>query len=284
MACPCLCPTERPSVTSAVNQLVYTIEVLPRLAPARDGPCPQGRKLSTQADRRRGIVDATDHHSRAGSADGYGDRRAGAYRDSIAPGRGNRVGSRTCRTIRRNIRCAGRDRRRRGADPAWGARCRCGDLQDRQGRVRQIRQTRYRIALGRSVPVVGRYHAAGDGRTGETIGTIIVGGVVAGAFVTGHNVVFEEGRQFTAFTGEATRIARPAMRLARYASPAVPPAMSFARGPALVSPSYAAVAYSPPAAMPVPPAYVADGSFAQKLAAAQPVRGGDPRLGWMISD
>jgi hypothetical protein len=46
---------------------------------------------------------------------------------------------------------------------------------------------------GRSVPVVGRYHAAGDGRTGETIGTIIVGGVVAGAFVTGHNAVFEEG-------------------------------------------------------------------------------------------
>jgi len=141
---------------------------------------------------------------------------------------------------------------------------------------------------GRSVPVVGRYHAAGDGRTGETIGTIIVGGVVAGAFVTGHNAVFEEGRQFTAFTGEATRIARPAIRpairMARYAPPAVPPAMSFTRGPALVSPSYATVAYSPPAAMAIPPAYVAEGSFAQKLAAAQPVRGGDSRLGWTISD
>ncbi|RKE53418.1 MULTISPECIES: hypothetical protein [unclassified Sphingomonas] len=137
---------------------------------------------------------------------------------------------------------------------------------------------------GRSVPVVGRYHAAGDGRTGETIGTIIVGGVVAGAFVTGHNAVFEEGRQFTAFTGEATRIARPAIRMARYAPLAVPPAMSFTRSPALVSPSYATVAYSPPAAMAIPPAYVADGSFAQKLAAAQPVRGGDSRLGWTISD
>jgi hypothetical protein len=137
---------------------------------------------------------------------------------------------------------------------------------------------------GRSVPVVGRYHAAGDGRTGETIGTIIVGGVVAGAFVTGHNAVFEEGRQFTAFTGEAIRIARPAIRMARYAPPAVPPAMSFARSPVLVSPSYATVAYSPPAAMTVPPAYVAAGSFAQKLAAAQPVRGGDSRLGWTISD
>jgi hypothetical protein len=137
---------------------------------------------------------------------------------------------------------------------------------------------------GRSVPVVGRYHAAGDGRTGETIGTIIVGGVVAGAFVTGHNAVFEEGRQFTAFTGEATRIARPAIRMARYAPPIPPAAASFARGPALVSSSYATVAYSPPAAMAVPPAYVADGSFAQKLAAAQPVRGGDPRLGWTISD
>ncbi|KQN02452.1 MULTISPECIES: hypothetical protein [Sphingomonas] len=137
---------------------------------------------------------------------------------------------------------------------------------------------------GRSVPVVGRYHAAGDGRTGETIGTIIVGGVVAGAFVTGHNAVFEEGRQFTAFTGEATRIARPAIRMARYAPPMPPAAVSFARGPALVPPSYVAVAYSSPAAMPVPPAYVASGSFAQKLAAAQPVRGGDPRLGWTISD
>ncbi|TCP94208.1 hypothetical protein C8J42_101667 [Sphingomonas sp. PP-CE-1A-559] len=137
---------------------------------------------------------------------------------------------------------------------------------------------------GRSVPVVGRYHAAGDGRTGETIGTIIVGGVVAGAFVTGHNAVFEEGRQFTAFTGEATRIARPAIRMARYAPPMPPAAVSFARGPALVSPSYATVVYSPPAAMAIPPAYVADGSFAQKLAAAQPVRGGDPRLGWTISD
>jgi hypothetical protein len=137
---------------------------------------------------------------------------------------------------------------------------------------------------GRSVPVVGRYHAAGDGRTGETIGTIIVGGVVAAAFVTGHNAVFEEGRQLTAFTGEATRIARPAIRMARYAPPIPPAAVSFARGPALVSPSYATVAYSPPAAMAIPPAYVADGSFAQKLAAAQPVRGGDPRLGWTISD
>jgi hypothetical protein len=137
---------------------------------------------------------------------------------------------------------------------------------------------------GRSVPVVGRYHAAGDGRTGETIGTIIVGGVVAGAFVTGHNAVFEEGRQFTAFTGEATRIARPAIRMARYAPPMPPAAVSFARSPALLSTSYATVAYSPPVAMAVSPAYVADGSFAQKLAAAQPVRGGDPRLGWTISD
>jgi hypothetical protein len=133
---------------------------------------------------------------------------------------------------------------------------------------------------GRTVPVVGRYHAAGDGRTGETIGTIIIGGVVAGAF----NAVFEEGRQFTAFTGEATRIARPPIRMARYALPIAPPAMSLARGPALASPSYTSVAYSPPVAIAVPAAYVANGSFAHRLAAAQPVRGGDPRLGWTISD
>ncbi|BCA60796.1 hypothetical protein HMP09_0030 [Sphingomonas sp. HMP9] len=137
---------------------------------------------------------------------------------------------------------------------------------------------------GHSVPVVGRYHVAGDGRTGETIGTIIVGGVVAGAFVTGHNAVFEQGRQFTAFTGEATRIARPAIRMARYVPPAALPLMPFARNAPLASPSYATIAYSPPPAIAGPPAYVADGSFAQRLAAAQPVRGGDPRLGWTISD
>ncbi len=140
---------------------------------------------------------------------------------------------------------------------------------------------------GRSIPVVGRYHAAGDGRTGETIGTIIVGGVVAGAFVTGHNAVFEEGRQFTAFTGEAARIARPVVRMAKYV-PVAPPAANLARGPAVTASPYVAVAYTGPAAMapamPAAPAYVAKGSFAQRLAAAQPVRGGDPRLGWTISD
>lgn len=146
---------------------------------------------------------------------------------------------------------------------------------------------------GRSIPVVGRYHAAGDGRTGETIGTIIVGGVVAGAFVTGRNAVFEEGRQFTAFTGEAARIARPVVsprpvvRMAKYV-PVAPPAANFTRVPAVTASPYVSVAYTAPAAMapamPAAPAYVAKGSFAQRLAAAQPVRGGDPRLGWTISD
>ncbi|RMB54026.1 hypothetical protein C8J44_1640 [Sphingomonas sp. PP-CE-3A-406] len=133
---------------------------------------------------------------------------------------------------------------------------------------------------GRMVPVVGRYHAAGDGRTGETIGTILIGGVVAGAFVTGHHAIFEEGREFTAFTGAATPIARPTVRMARFVPPVTTPAMRNAM--------FERVGANGPlfgdAAPKVAPAYVAYGTLAQRLAAAQPVRGGDPRLGWTISD
>lgn len=138
---------------------------------------------------------------------------------------------------------------------------------------------------GRSVPVVGHYHAAGGGRTGETIGTIIVGGVIAGAFVTGRHAVFEEGHEFTAFTGAATRVGRPTVRIARFVPPV---ATGLPAGPATFAST--AVSYRPqgayaarqaPAAV---PAYTASGSFEQRLAAAQPVRGGDPRLGWTISD
>ncbi|MGA1798647.1 hypothetical protein VH567_07685 [Sphingomonas sp. 4RDLI-65] len=139
---------------------------------------------------------------------------------------------------------------------------------------------------GRSVPVVGRYHAAGGGRTGETIGTIIVGGVIAGAFITGRHAVFEEGHEFTAFTGAATRVARPSVRMARF----VPPAASMPSGAGSFAPatvSYRPRPISPYVARPAPavvPAYTVSGSLAERLAAAQPVRGGDPRLGWTISD
>ncbi len=139
---------------------------------------------------------------------------------------------------------------------------------------------------GRSVPIMGRYHAAGGGRTGETIGTIIVGGVIAGAFVTGRHAVFEEGHEFTAFTGAATRVGRPAVRMARFVPP-VPNGMPMAAG------SFVQTAAHQPAPTPgyggratptVAPVYTVSGSFEQRLAAAQPVRGGDPRLGWTISD
>ncbi len=137
---------------------------------------------------------------------------------------------------------------------------------------------------GRMVPVVGRYHAAGDGRTGETLGTILVGGVVAGAFITGRHAVFEEGREFTAFTGAATPVTRPTVRMARF----VPPiAASSVRNAAFDRVSSTGADFAGTASVPAPgvtPVYAAYGSFAQRLAAAQPVHGGDPRLGWTISD
>lgn len=143
---------------------------------------------------------------------------------------------------------------------------------------------------GRSVPVVGHYHAAGGGRTGETIGTIIVGGVIAGAFVTGRHAVFEEGHEFTAFTGAATRVGRPTLRMARFVPPVTGAptwtgveagtlartTASYQRQPTMPNAAYAAPT--------VTPAYSVSGSFEQRLAAAQPIRGGDPRLGWTISD
>lgn len=136
---------------------------------------------------------------------------------------------------------------------------------------------------GRMVPVVGRYHAAGDGRTGETLGTILVGGVVAGAFITGRHAIFEEGREFTAFTGAATSIVRPTVRMARFVPPPAAPTMRNVPSMRVGSngPSFAnAAAFTAPAVTPV----YTQGSFAQRLAAAQPVRGGDPRMGWTISD
>lgn len=135
---------------------------------------------------------------------------------------------------------------------------------------------------GMSVPVAGRYHAAGDGRTGATLGTILVGGVIAGAFVTGRHAVFEEGREFVAFTADATRVR-------------IPPARSFVPQRYAAIASVAPVPFAP-AAMPlrVMTADAADGQanarydtlvrFERNLSQAQPTRGGNLRQGWTISD
>lgn len=133
---------------------------------------------------------------------------------------------------------------------------------------------------GRSVPVTGRYHASGEGRTGATLGTILVGGVIAGAFVTGRHAVFEEGREFTAFTADAVRVAMPIAR--PFAAPrfvAVTP----------VVPVFQSAL--PERVMTVSATDQGDNSrydtlvrFQRNLAQAQPTRAGKARQGWTISD
>ncbi|TXC70754.1 hypothetical protein FSB78_07235 [Sphingomonas ginsenosidivorax] len=135
---------------------------------------------------------------------------------------------------------------------------------------------------GTSVPVTGRYHAAGDGRTGATLGTILVGGVIAGAFVTGRHAVFAEGREFTAFTADAIRVR-------------IPPART------IVPQRFAAVAPNAPVPFVTPerptPVMTASATemtgtgrydtlvrFQRALSQAQPTRSGNVRQGWTISD
>jgi hypothetical protein len=137
---------------------------------------------------------------------------------------------------------------------------------------------------GRQVAVTGRFHAAGKGRPGETVGSILIGGVVAGAFVTGRHAVFEEGREFVAYTADAASVPKSAVR------PVLPaPVLTYAgilprrEGP-----------YMTP--MPVrlidtrgdPDVGSARFDTMQQLdrriAQAQPIRGREPRQGWTISD
>ncbi|MCU6455896.1 hypothetical protein LPN01_17595 [Sphingomonas sp. A2-49] len=156
---------------------------------------------------------------------------------------------------------------------------------------------------GRNVPIVGRYHASGKGRAGETIGTILVGGVIAGAFVTGRHAVFEEGREFTAFTADAARIAAPLRRSVAPAALAIaaasaprPIAAPVAYAGVASAPVYRASGYTAPLPQPVRYASIDPVSaptdsrydtlvrFERGLAAVQPVRAGDSRQGWKISD
>lgn len=135
---------------------------------------------------------------------------------------------------------------------------------------------------GLSVPVNGRYHAAGDGRTGATLGTILVGGVIAGAFVTGRHAIFAEGREFVAFTRDATRVRIPPARsfaAPRYVALAAPMPVQFV---APVQPSLLAIAG--PAEVAGSGRYDTMVRFQRNLALAQPTRSGNQRQGWTISD
>ena len=55
---------------------------------------------------------------------------------------------------------------------------------------------------GRQIPIEGRHHQAGEGRTGATVGAVVAAGLVGGMLVKGKSAKIEEGREFTARTLE----------------------------------------------------------------------------------
>jgi hypothetical protein len=176
---------------------------------------------------------------------------------------------------------------------------------------------------GRTVPVSGKTRLEGRGGTGATIGAVLVGGLVAGVFVTGRSASFEQGHEWRAFTtetlalGGAVPVTAPVMvAAAPIASVAPVGTIEVAAVPtvvpvALVAParpvevalvSAPSVAYVAPVApaRPVeswssrtyaaPVVRVAKArpaptsDYAALLAAAQGVRGYEPNQGWTISD
>ena len=62
---------------------------------------------------------------------------------------------------------------------------------------------RYLEHNGMRIPIEGRHHQAGQGRTGATIGAVVAAGLVGGMLVQGKNARVEEGREFTVRTLEA---------------------------------------------------------------------------------
>lgn len=56
---------------------------------------------------------------------------------------------------------------------------------------------------GRQIPIEGRHHQAGEGRTGATVGAVVAAGLVGGMLVKGKSAKIEEGREFTARTVDA---------------------------------------------------------------------------------
>lgn len=62
---------------------------------------------------------------------------------------------------------------------------------------------RYIDHNGMQIPIEGRHHQAGEGRTGATIGAVVAAGLVGGMLVKGKNAKVEEGREFTVRTVDA---------------------------------------------------------------------------------
>jgi hypothetical protein len=62
---------------------------------------------------------------------------------------------------------------------------------------------RYIDLDGRQIPIEGRHHQAGEGRTGATVGAVVAAGLVGGMLVKGKSAKIEEGREFTARTLDA---------------------------------------------------------------------------------
>lgn len=62
---------------------------------------------------------------------------------------------------------------------------------------------RYLDHNGMRIPIEGRHHQAGEGRTGATIGAVVAAGLVGGMLVKGKNARVDEGREFTVRTLEA---------------------------------------------------------------------------------
>ena len=53
------------------------------------------------------------------------------------------------------------------------------------------------------IPIEGRHHQAGEGRTGATVGAMVAAGLVGGMLVKGKSAKVEEGREFTVRTVDA---------------------------------------------------------------------------------
>lgn len=62
---------------------------------------------------------------------------------------------------------------------------------------------RYVDYNGQHIPIEGRHHQAGEGRTAATVGAVVAAGIIGGLVVKGKNARIDQGREFTIRTAEA---------------------------------------------------------------------------------